>query len=163
MKPVNMMIAALTLFAFSALSLTPAEANDKRVGGVILGGGTGAIVGHAIGRNAEATLVGATVGGVVGLIIGSELERHNSPVSRHQQVVAHSGRYDSRRYSRQPIFREYQPNRYYHHDPQKCRKVVTIKKGHHVTKRVITTVCNNSHGKKIPVHHPFGFNDRSYR
>ncbi len=84
MKLMNMTITAMIFFA---LSLTTAEASTRQVGGLIIGGGTGAIVGQAVGRNTESTIVGAAVGGVVGLIIGSELDRHHGAVKQPARLL----------------------------------------------------------------------------
>ena len=44
---------------------------DRAINGLILGGGSGALMGQAIGRNSESTIIGATVGGILGYIIGN--------------------------------------------------------------------------------------------
>jgi hypothetical protein len=185
MKPVNMIITAIALFA---LSLTNAQASDRQVGGLILGGGTGAIVGQAVGRNVESTIVGATVGGVLGLIVGSELDRHHGSVNQHSQVVAHSPQYNTRRYDTnprpvfrkhhrnnhyrdypRPVFRKHHRNNHYRdypryrHDSGNCTKIVTIKEGRHKTRRVVSTVCGNSPRNNHKSHNPYRYNDRSYR
>ncbi len=64
---------------------TNAKAGNRSVNGLLLGGGTGAIVGQAIGHNTESTIIGATVGGVVGLVIGSEMDRHRTTVHHYSQ------------------------------------------------------------------------------
>ncbi|GAB6192389.1 glycine zipper domain-containing protein [Desulfocastanea catecholica] len=184
MKPVNMTVAMIALFA---LSLTNVQAGDKQVGGLILGGGTGAIVGQAVGRNAESTIVGATVGGVVGLLVGTQLERQHGAMPQHSQVLVHSQvydnhrynnyrydnyRYDNHRYDRRvrPVFRD-PPRKHYRYDRDNCRKVVTIQKGHYGSKRVVSTVCGKSPRYQQPERHPFNnkyrsndrFNDRFHR
>ncbi len=154
---------AITILALSTLLLTNAEAGDRRVGGVILGGGTGAIVGHMIGHNAESTIIGATVGGVAGLIIGNELERQRQPVYHPAHVTAHADNYGHRRYDRrhQPVYRDgfrtYQDNRDgFRTYRDNCRKVVTVKRSHHKTKRVVTTICDNNYRH----HYKNKFNNR---
>lgn len=152
------MKVAIVMIALFALTLTNVQAGDKQVGGLILGGGTGAIVGQAIGHNAESTIVGATVGGVVGLVVGSQLERHHGAVPQHSQVVVHTQRYDNHRYHNRydnhrydrrarPVFRD-PPKKHYRYDRDDCRKIVTIQKGHYGSKRVVSTVCGKS-----PRHH----------
>ncbi len=180
MKPVNMtvamVVAMITLFA---LSLTNVQAGDKQVGGLILGGGTGAIVGQAIGHNTESTIVGATVGGVVGLLVGTQLERQHGAVPQHSQVIVHTRqgydnhrydnhRYDNQRYDRRyrPVFRD-PPRKHYRYDKGNCRKTVTVQKGHYGSKRVVSTVCGNSPRHHQPDRQPFNnnyrSNDRFYR
>jgi hypothetical protein len=165
MKPVHMTIAMIVaVTALFALSLTNVQAGDKQIGGLILGGGTGAIVGQALGRNAESTIVGATVGGVVGLLVGTQLERHHGPVAQHSPVVVHSARgYDDHRYDRRdrPVFRD-PPRKHYGHDRDNCRKTVTIQKGHYGSTRVVSTVCGKSPRHHQPERHPFNNKYRSH-
>ncbi len=143
MKLVNTTITALALFA---LSLTNVHAGDRRVDGLIIGGGTGAVVGQAIGRNVESTIVGATVGGVVGLTIGNVLDRHHRFNNQHPPIVVHSPRYHRQP---QPVFRTHDRDyRRYLHNSRNCRKIVTIERRRHKTTRVISTVCGyNPHDR----------------
>ena len=168
MRTVNMTIAAFTFFT---LLLTNAHASNKQVGGLIIGGGTGAIIGQAIGKNTEATIIGATVGSILGFTIGNELDRHHRSVTQHPQIVTHPQRYNKRP---QPIFRDhYRHNNYrkkhnrnspnYRHKGGKCRKIVTIQKGHHRTKRVVSTVCRNNPHNHNKNHNRYRDNDRYYR
>jgi len=60
-----------TLSLIISLS-TIANANDRGVNGLIIGGGAGALMGQAVGRNVESTIIGATVGGIIGAVIGAE-------------------------------------------------------------------------------------------
>jgi hypothetical protein len=133
---------AMTILALATVLLTNAEAGDKRVGGIIIGGGTGAIFGQAIGHTTQSTIIGATVGSVAGLLIGNELQRQHAPVYHPTQITVSPNNYGNHRYnSPQPVFRDrhksYREN---------CRKIVTIKNDHHRTKRVVTTICENNRG-----------------
>lgn len=132
------LLMTITILALSTVLLTNAEAGDRRVGGIILGGGTGAIVGQAIGHNVESTIIGATVGSVAGLIIGNGIQRQNGPAYHPTHYNAYSRGYNDRRYQKmhQPAYRGYRDN---------CRKVITIKNGRHQTKRMVTTVCKNNY------------------
>jgi surface antigen len=47
-----------------------------QVGGVG-GAAAGAIIGQAIGHNTEATLIGAAVGGLLGYIVGNEMDKYD--------------------------------------------------------------------------------------
>ena len=49
--------------------------------GAIGGGAAGALIGQAIGHNTEATLIGAAVGGLLGYIVGNEMDKYD-----HQQL-----------------------------------------------------------------------------
>lgn len=136
----------ITLMALITLIISNAQAGDKRVGGMLIGGGTGAIVGQVIGRNAESTIIGATVGGVAGLLIGNTLQRQPRPVYHPSHGGNYREQYGYRGYEKRqrPVFRDgYRSYR------DNCRKIVTIKKSHHRTQRVVTTVCDN----RSPRHH----------
>lgn len=141
----NLIKMSITVCTLLMLSLTGAHAGDRQLGGLIIGGGTGALVGQAIGRNTAATVVGATVGGVVGLIVGTELERQSQPVYHQPQVVVAGGPV----YQRYPTpvfhshYRQYPP-RYHHVAP--CRKIVTYHRGYYGHKKVVKTVCSTHHG-----------------
>jgi len=156
MKSTTMTITALCLFA---VLQTKVHAGDPRVGGFILGSGTGALAGQAIGQNPESAIAGAAIGGIVGLIVGSELERNNRIIQINPRAVHYSPRfvphhtptYSPRdRLNKRPVFRNNGPNRYHdnysrYQQFNTCRKIVTIRDGHHVTKRIVTTICDKAH------------------
>ena len=184
MRLVNVTIAA---FALLALSLTNVHASNRQVGGLIIGGGTGAIVGNAVGKNVESTIIGATVGGVLGYAIGNELDRHHGSVNKQTDVVANSqGHYKRSRSSFKGHNRHYNRghgrhynkfhNRHYNNKTNrhrdypivhpysgKCRKVVTVKKRHNKTKRVVSTVCGNRYRDHNRNNNRYRYNDRHYR
>jgi hypothetical protein len=171
MKTVNMIITAVTLLA---LSLTNVHASDRKVGGLLLGGSTGAIVGQAVGRNAQSTIVGATVGGVLGLIIGNEMDRHHGSVTQRSQAVGHSPRYAPRyspRYDRRqrPVYSDHYRYNQYRHYPRygnnktNCKRIVTIEKKHHKTKRVVSTICKNNQRGNYKNHNSYRNDRRTYR
>ncbi len=170
MKLMNMTITAMILFA---LSLTTAEASTRQVGGLIIGGGTGAIVGQAVGRTPESTIVGAAVGGVVGLIIGSELDRHHGAVNQPSQVVVYASAYNHRRgpevrrhYTHRPQFHHKQPRSHYnqrkqfHHPRQNYRKTVVVEKGRHKTKRTVSITRGGGHRDHYQNNKPAQHNGR---
>lgn len=140
MKLMNMTLTAMIIFG---LTLTNVQASNRQVGGLILGGGTGAIVGQAVGHNSESIIVGAAVGGVVGLILGSELDKHHSSVNKQSTVVVYNSTHNHRR---GPAVKSH--NRHYprfHHGKQNYRKTVVIEKGHHKTKRTVSTFRGNGY------------------
>ena len=94
MKRVNSAVIAIIL---SCLTVSFASAGNKSIAGLAIGGGTGAVVGHAVGHNAESTILGATVGGVIGLIIGNELGRDHVIV--HKQYHRPQTHYRPRHHS----------------------------------------------------------------
>ena len=83
MKVLIKLSCALSLiFCLSGI----ANATDRGVNGLIIGGGAGTLMGQAVGRNAESTMIGATVGGIIGAVIGAE--------NSHQQqerIILHKG------------------------------------------------------------------------
>ncbi len=101
------LLVMLFVIAMFSVKVPQVNAHDSRPGGVILGTGTGAIVGHAIGHNAESTIIGATLGGVLGLIVCNEIGRHH-----HKPLKVHHYRprpyrdryYKPRRHYRRPHF-----------------------------------------------------------
>ena len=58
-----------------ALMTGEARAADRGLDGLLLGAGGGALVGQAIGRDKEATLVGTAVGGMLGYMVGDSMDR----------------------------------------------------------------------------------------
>lgn len=170
-----MKLVKITLMSFALLAilLTNAQASNRQVGGLIIGGSTGAIVGNAVGKNVESTIIGATVGGVLGYAIGNELDRHHGSVNQHTDVVAHSKRHykrsrssfrDHNRHHNYKKYRQRDYPRYRHHPYSgKCRKVITVKNRHNKTKRVVSTVCGNSYRDHNRNNNRYRSNDRHYR
>jgi len=145
MKKVSIAAAILLL---SVSLFQSAEANDRGLNGLLIGGGSGAIVGQAIGRNTEATIIGATVGGVLGLLVGSDINRQHVYVNTYQPASRHYQTSDRGR------------NRSYNRPQQQCEQIIKIKNGRQYARRVVKTVCQdrsrfNNHR---PVRH-----DRLYR
>ncbi len=128
MKKVSIAAAILVL---SVSLFQSAEANDRGLNRVIIGGGSGAIVGQAIGRNTEATIIGATVGGVLGLLVGSDINRQHVYVNTYQPAS---------RYYHHP-YRGW--SRSYHRPQQHCERIIKIRKGRHFERRVVKTVCRD--------------------
>jgi len=97
------------------LSFSTSFGGDRAVNGMIIGGGSGALIGQAIGHNSESTIMGAAVGGILGFIIGS---------NTHPPVHARISPPPIRPYSR-----EYR----HHHHP----RVVRNKHFHHPRPAVV--------------------------
>lgn len=72
MKSLNLAIITALLIATTTQEL---KAEERGMNGLLLGAGSGALVGQAIGRDAEATLIGTAVGGVLGYMVGNEMDR----------------------------------------------------------------------------------------
>lgn len=168
MKTVNVILMSLVLLT---LLMVNAEASNKQVGGLIIGGSTGAIVGNTIGKNTESTLIGATVGGVLGYVIGNELDKHHRPVIKHSQVVTHYQKYNKRPRS---SFRHnnrhykskkntYQHNTRYSPHSGNYQKIVTVHKRLNKKERSITAAGKNNHRKYHKNKHNHKFNKQYYR
>lgn len=100
MKLTSITLLSTVIFLFS---FSTSYGDNRAVNGMIIGGGSGALIGQAIGHNSEATIIGAAVGSVVGLIIGSNT---HSPVQT---------------YHRPPPTRPY-IREYHHHHPRVVKK-----------------------------------------
>lgn len=69
------LVMILTVVLVSSWNLE-VKAQNNGVNGLLLGAGGGALIGQAIGRNSEATLIGTAVGGMLGYIVGNERDKH---------------------------------------------------------------------------------------
>ncbi len=86
-----------TLFVPLLLSLTLllsscADGPNKAGMGAAGGAAGGAILGQAIGHNTEATLIGAVAGGLLGYIIGNEMDKYDREQLNHVYERGVSGK-----------------------------------------------------------------------
>lgn len=72
MEKMQLLMVALVVICLMAFE---SRAQERGLNGLIIGAGSGAVVGQAIGRDAKATLIGSAVGGMVGLMVGNEMDR----------------------------------------------------------------------------------------
>ncbi len=89
------MIRLLVLTATSASIGLLGACDNSAKSGSLIGAGTGALAGQAIGHNTEGTLIGAGIGALGGYIVGNEMDkkreqeqaeaRANSPVYHQNQ------------------------------------------------------------------------------
>ena len=90
MRNVTALVLALSLVVTSDF----AQARDNGADGFFLGAGSGALIGQAIGRNTEATLIGTAVGSMLGYIVGNEMDKtagdrrvtYGSPVRQYSRT-----------------------------------------------------------------------------
>jgi surface antigen len=73
MKKMYMMMAVLSLFLLSSCMTTTSRGQMGGVGGAA----AGAIAGQAIGRDTQSTLLGAAIGGMLGYVIGNEMDKYD--------------------------------------------------------------------------------------
>lgn len=144
------------------LMLTSAQAGNAQIGGLLLGGSTGALVGQAIGRNTQSTIAGATVGGILGLAIGSEVERQHGSLRHSSVVLAHSPPRYHKRF--RPVYRDhYRSAPRYNRHIRECRRIVTFKRTHHGRERVVSVICDNDFRRHNDHHRRFGYGHRFHR
>lgn len=120
MKKLIIISLAVSLF----LQAHSAQARDASQAGAIGGAASGALLGQAIGHDTEATLIGTAVGGVLGYMIGNEMDKNRGiriiNTAPPQRVVVHH-------YNAPPPARfihRAQPRRHYrsaHHRPAAYR------------------------------------------
>ncbi len=78
MKVVHIAVVC-SIFLLTSCAGNP---NRAQVGGVG-GAGAGAIIGQAIGHDTEATLLGAAIGGMLGYIVGNEMDKYDRQELNH--------------------------------------------------------------------------------
>jgi len=77
MKSFISTLAILAILSLSACTnMQVQRGKNGQVGGVG-GAAAGAIIGQAIGHNTEATLIGAAIGGLLGYVIGNEMDKND--------------------------------------------------------------------------------------
>ena len=92
MKKLIISIVSIIMFCGAAL---PAGAGDGAAAGALIGASSGALIGRAVGHDPDAMLVGGVIGGVFGLLIGSEYDRADHRVvyapSHYSVAPRHDG------------------------------------------------------------------------
>jgi len=143
MKKLHIAIFAIVI---TGLSISSATAGQRAVNGMLIGAGSGAVLGQAIGRDTESTIAGTVVGGITGLVIGTTLE-HGKAQHVHYRPPAEHVYYPPPKYKHK--VKHHRP----HYAPPKhkdCTKTVKITKKHGVKKRVVTTKCYERHHNHRP-------------
>ncbi len=83
----KILIAALLFIAATTWTAKGYTAEEEAIG-FMIGAGSGAVMGHAIGGNPEATFIGSIIGGAIGLSVGNA-HRHGHPFPPPPHVVFH--------------------------------------------------------------------------
>ncbi len=149
-----LILVTVSLFPF----FSTAFGGDRAVNGLILGGGSGALIGQSIGHNSESTIIGATVGGVLGYIIGNNT--HSSVHGSYNHITTYSdNRYRHRQHRPRIIKEKY---RDHHRNGQTCRKTTTIIREHGIRKRIISTECWGNDRHMRPTRHKFSHRNNHY-
>lgn len=158
MKRIILIITVTAVFLTTLI--TSAQARGREVHGLAIGGGTGAVVGHAIGRNPEAAIIGATVGGVIGLIVAGEIDRHHRGSNHNvRRVFAPPHR------ERHPQHPRVQDERYYDRDfgGPVYRDHFSRGRGYHSRRHHIDSGCRIDHRRPFKKHHRGHNRNRYYR
>lgn len=152
LKSTILMASIILISCFSS-----AFGGDRAVNGLIIGGGSGALVGQAIGRNTESTIIGATVGGVLGYIIGNENRHAHHTSVNYVTPLPHN---NFRPHPRPHRIKEryYNPPR--HH--KTCRKTITYTRTHGHKKRVVSTQCWDTERFAYQSYPPSSHRNNSY-
>jgi len=112
-------------------------AGDRAANGMVLGAGSGALIGQAIGRNTEATLLGTAIGSVLGYIVGNEQEKIEA-----QPAYASYGYGEPAYYGNAPYYngrRAYGP----------CREAEVLGTVDGEANRIRTLVCLDGNGRWV--------------
>lgn len=147
----NSMRTVLVATVMCCIAAGTAVAADRRVNGLLIGAGSGAIIGQATGQNTQSVLLGTAIGGAVGYAIGSSLDgtkKSYSHAHRPTTVVTHY-----REPNRWPRYRDnnyrYRNNHYHDkHDRYRsfsrdCVKTVKYEKKHGRVTRIVKTSCDS--------------------
>jgi surface antigen len=77
MKSFVSILAILAILSLGACTNMQVQEGKKGQVGGVGGAAAGAIIGQAIGHNTEATLIGAAIGGLLGYIVGNEMDKYD--------------------------------------------------------------------------------------
>ena len=77
MKKLHLTTLAIASASMILMSGCASTGTTTTTDGALIGAGTGALIGQAIGGNTGATLIGAAVGGLAGGAIGNNEEKKN--------------------------------------------------------------------------------------
>jgi len=143
MKKFVLLLLPLLVFSLNSCA-------TKGQSGAGIGGVSGALIGQAIGRNTEATLIGAAVGTMLGYIVGNEMDKYDRQELNQAYEYGPSGRVttwqnpdngNAYQVIPQPAYTQPQ-------QPQRpCRRAEILATIDGRTERTFTTACRNSAGQ----------------
>jgi uncharacterized protein YcfJ len=148
-KMKKLIIATITLITVFAAT-SQAHSSDRIVTGTLIGAGSGALIGQAIGGDTESTLLGTAIGGFVGLTASSL--HHQSHVSSSVHIGYNS--YYPKKYRNNHKGQRYYHPRHHNYSPKghHYKKSRHYDRRHHYTpakKVVIKHVYKNNHQHKV--------------
>jgi surface antigen len=147
-----MKTVAVTLVGFMALMLTSCANVDLNKGqqGAIGGAAGGALLGQAIGRSTEATLIGAAVGTMLGYVVGNEMDKYDRRELNHAYEFGPSGQSTSWQNPDSGNYYAVTPQPAYSspvYQDRPCRQAEIMATIDGQTERTYTTACRNSRGQ----------------
>ena len=121
--------------------------------GVIVGAGGGALLGQAIGRNTQSTVIGTAIGSVVGYLVGSEMDRqyeYGNHVRYRQKQPVRYEYYEPVAVYKEPkvIYKEQKP-RQRSVRRSKCRETEILGTIDGRAKKIYGTVCKTPQGWEL--------------
>jgi surface antigen len=140
---------ALLLAGFMALIMTSCANVDMNKGqqGAIGGSAGGALLGQAIGRSTEATLIGAAVGGLLGYIVGNEMDKFDRQELNQAYEFAPSGQTTSWQNPDSGNVYQVTPQPAYTTANKPCRRAEILATIDGRTEKTYTTACRNAAGQ----------------
>ena len=159
----NVMKKVLLISVIALLLAGNANAGDHKhrdLRGVIVGAGGGALLGQAIGRNTQSTVIGTAIGSVVGYLVGSEMDRHHdygNHVTYRQRQRVNYEYYEPVAVYKEPqviykepkvVYKEQKPRRRtVRHS--KCRETEILGTIDGKARRIYGTVCKTPQGWEL--------------
>lgn len=141
------LITLILCIAFIGTGQQQVEAQENGISGLLFGAGSGALLGQAIGRDTEATLLGTAVGSMLGYVIGNEMDKGGYPSEQsHHPGSARSSYNRNRKFNRTvyktrvhhyPVIVE---EKYYQQAPV-CRETEILATIDGVPEKVTATAC----------------------
>lgn len=135
--------SAITVLLTAVFTLWSAQviAGEREVYGALIGAGSGAIIGHTIGGNAESVIIGSALGGLLGVSVG-QIHRQGHP-GYHPRYFMHPPQHKPKYkgYHKKP---RYQDRHFVKESNCRTVKYTTYKHG----QRYFTTkrVCSDDRG-----------------
>jgi surface antigen len=132
-----------------ALIMTSCANVDMNKGqqGAIGGSAGGALLGQAIGRSTEATLIGAAVGGLLGYIVGNEMDKFDRQELNQAYEFAPSGQTTSWQNPDSGNVYQVTPQPAYTTSNRPCRRAEILATIDGRTEKTYTTACRNAAGQ----------------
>ena len=125
---------------------------NKGQQGALGGSAGGALVGQAIGGDTEATLIGAAVGGLLGYIVGNEMDKYDRRQLNQAYENVPSGQTTSWQNPDSGNSYTVTPKPAYtpaDNPQQPCRQAEIVARIDGETERTFTTACRNANGQWV--------------